>query len=229
MNPPLTDVEVRVLGALLEKARTTPDSYPLSLNALTNACNQASNREPVMALAETEVSAAVDALRRRSLVRAIVRSGAGVTKYQHLVDEALGLVNRQLAVLCVLMLRGPQTAGELRTRTQRLHDFDDVADVESALASLASREPEPLVVRLPRRPGQREERWAHTLAPLDERALAADAHADAASARGAPRAGGREVAADDERVRALESEVAQLRRELADLRAELASFRKQFE
>src|SRR5690242_5093103 len=102
MNPPLTDIEIRVLGALFEKARTTPDSYPLSLNALTTACNQTSNREPVMSLAETEVSAAVDALRKRQMVRAIVRSGAAVTKYAHLLDEALGLVNRQLAVLSVL-------------------------------------------------------------------------------------------------------------------------------
>ena len=137
MNPPLGDVEIRVLGALFEKARTTPDSYPLSLNAVTTACNQTSNRDPVMSLAETEVSAALDALRKRQLVRAIVRSGAAVTKYAHLMDEALGLVNRQLAVLTVLMLRGPQTAGELRTRAQRLHDFDDVADVESALDGLA--------------------------------------------------------------------------------------------
>src|SRR5688572_11535448 len=107
MLAPLSDVEIRVLGALLEKARTTPDNYPLSLNALTSACNQASNREPVTSLAETEVSATVDSLRKRQLVRAIVRSGAAVTKYMHLMDEALGLVNRQLAVLCVLMLRGP--------------------------------------------------------------------------------------------------------------------------
>jgi uncharacterized protein YceH (UPF0502 family) len=221
----LDDVQIRVLGALLEKARTTPDSYPLSLNALTNACNQTSNREPVMSLAETEVSAALDALRRRSLVRAIVRSGAGVTKYQHLVDEALGLVNRQLAVLCVLMLRGPQTAGELRTRTQRLHDYEDVADVESALTSLAAREPDPLVVKLPRRPGQREERWAHLLA-----GEAAARAAEAASIAAAPGSAERvPVAPADDRVAKLEADVAALRGELADLRGELASFRKQFE
>ncbi len=221
----LDDVQIRVLGALLEKARTTPDSYPLSLNALTNACTQTSNREPVMSLAETEVSAALDALRRRSLVRAIVRSGAGVTKYQHLVDEALGLVNRQLAVLCVLMLRGSQTAGELRTRTQRLHDYEDVADVESALTSLASREPDPLVVKLPRRPGQREERWAHLLA-----GEAAARAAEAASIAAAPASAERvPVAPADDRVAKLEADVAALRGELADLRGELASFRKQFE
>ena len=220
MNPPLSDVEIRVLGALLEKARTTPDSYPLTLNALMNACNQTSNREPVMSLSDIEVSAAVDALRKRSLIRAIVRSGGAVTKYMHLMDETLGLVNRQLALLCVLMLRGPQTTGELRTRTQRLHDFADVADVESALAGLASREPEPLVVMLPRRPGQREERWAHTLA--GEAAARAAGEAGPAEER-AP------VAAADDRVARLEAELAALRQELAELRGELATFRRQFE
>ena len=230
MLAPLGDVEIRVLGALLEKARTTPDSYPLSLNALTSACNQASNREPVMALSEIEVSAAVDALRKRSLVRAIVRSGGGVTKYQHVMDVALGLVNRQLAVLCVLMLRGPQTAGELRTRTQRLHEYEDVADVESALEGLASRE-EPLVVRLPRRPGQREERWAHLLAgeaaahAAEERATSA-ASAATAAAHGAS-AGG--AAPADDRVARLEGELEALRQEVAALRGELAAYRRQFE
>ena len=223
MHPPLGDVELRVLGALFEKARTTPDSYPLSLNALTNACNQTSNREPVMSLAETEVSATVDALRKRQLVRAIVRSGGGVTKYMHLMDESLGLVNRQLAVLSVLMLRGPQTAGELRTRTQRLHEFEDVADVESALEGLASRAPEPLVVRLPRRPGQREERWAHLLAGAAAAQAANDARPseERTPAAAAPPA--------DDRVARLESEVAALRQEMAELRGELAAFRKQFE
>ena len=220
MNPPLNDVEIRVLGALLEKARTTPDSYPLSLNAVTNACNQTSNREPVMSLAETEVSAALDALRKRSLVRAIVRSGAAVTKYAHLMDEALGLVNRQLAPLCVLMLRGPQTTGELRTRTQRLHDFEDVDEVEAALAGLASRQPEPLVVMLPRRPGQREERWAHLLA--GEAAASAAGDVAVAEERAA-------VTPADDRVARLEAELAALRQEFAALRDEMAAFRKQFE
>ena len=223
MTPPLTDVEIRVLGALLEKARTTPDSYPLSLNALTNACNQSSNREPVMSLAETEVSAALDALRRRSLARGIVRSGAAITKYLHVMDETLGLVNRQLAVLCVLMLRGPQTAGELRTRTQRLHDFEDVADVESALEGLAARDPEPLVLRLPRRPGQREERWAHLFA-------------GAAAAQAAGEAGPVDAVASvtaagpaDDVVARIDAELAALRQEVATLREEMAAFRRQFE
>lgn len=225
MHPPLSDVEIRVLGALYEKARTTPDGYPLSLNALTTACNQTSNRDPVMSLADTEVSAALDALRRRSLVRAIVRSGAAVTKYAHLMDEALGLVNRQLAVLGVLMLRGAQTAGELRTRAQRLHEFEDVADVESALEGLATREPEPLVVRLPRRPGQREERWAHLLAGEAAARAAADAMPAAEERAPAPAAS----AAADDRVARLEAELVALRQEVAALRGELAAFRKQFD
>ena len=217
-----------MLGALLEKARTTPDNYPLSLNALTAACNQSSNRDPVMALAETEVSAALDALRRRSLVRAIVRSGAGVTKYMHLMDDALGLVNRQLAVLCVLMLRGPQTAGELRTRTQRLHDFEDVPDVEAALEGLATHEPQPLVVRLPRRPGQREERWAHLLAGEAAARAAEATHAAAAAVAGGADERPHAAPAHD-RISSLETELAALRQELAALRAEFATFRKQFE
>lgn len=222
MHPPLSDVEVRVLGALYEKARTTPDGYPLTLNALTTACNQSSNREPVMALADTEVSAAVDALRKRSLVRAIVRSGAAATKYAHVMDEALGLVNRQLAVLSVLMLRGAQTAGELRTRTQRLHEYEDVADVEAALEGLADRA-EPLVTRLPRRPGQREERWAHLLAG-EESARASDAARERA-----PAAASAAAAPADDRVARLEGEVAQLRGEVAALRDQLEAFRRQFE
>jgi len=220
MLDPMNEFEVRVLGALLEKARTTPDNYPLSLNALTTACNQTSNREPVMSLAETEVSATVDALRKRQLVRAIVRSGAAVTKYMHLMDENMGLANRQLAVLCVLMLRGPQTVGELRTRTQRLHDFEDVADVESALEGLATRAPDALVVRLPRRPGQREERWAHL--------LSGEASAHAASEVAPTEERTRATEADD-RVPQLEAELAALRQEVAELRAEMAAFRRQFE
>ena len=220
MIAPLDPIEIRVLGALYEKARTTPDNYPLSLNALTNACNQASNREPVMALAETEVSAAVDRLRKRQMVRAIVHSGGRITKFQHLMDDALGLTNRQLAVLSVLMLRGVQTAGELRTRTQRLHEYEDVADVESALEGLASRAEGALVVRLPRRIGQREERWGQLLGGAVVEAPEGPPEAERPARAAAP---------DEGRIAALETELAALREELAELRGELAAFRKQFE
>ena len=219
MDAPLTDVEVRVLGALIEKEYTTPDNYPLSLNALTNACNQSSNRDPVMSLDESTVSATVHQLRGRGLVRPIIHSGGRVTKFEQRMDEALGLVRRQLAVLSVLMLRGPQTTGELRTRTQRSHDFADLEEVESTLDSLIDREP-PLITRLPRRAGQKELRYAHLLAGeisidvLDARDAAAE------STRAAP---------VSDRVAALEADVAALREEMAALREELAAFRRQFE
>ena len=216
MDSRLDDVEVRVLGSLIEKEHTTPDAYPLSLNALTAACNQTSNREPVMSLDEPTVSAAVHSLRGRSLVRAIVHSGGRVTKFRQLMDETMGLVTRQMAVLCVLMLRGSQTLGEIRTRTQRMHDFADLAELESTMEGLIDREP-PLVVRLPRRPGQKEARYAQLLAGD----VAIDAGDDIeVKTRPAP-AG--------DRVAALEEVVSMLRQEVADLRAELERFRRQFE
>ena len=219
MDAPLTDVEVRVLGSLIEKEYTTPDNYPLSLNALTAACNQSSNRDPVLSLDESEVSATVHQLRGRGLVRPIVHSGGRVTKYEQRMDEALGLVRRQLAVLCVLMLRGPQTTGELRTRTQRIHDFAELDEVESTLDGLIDREP-PLVVRLPRRAGQKEIRYAHR--------LAGEISMDALDARDAAAETTRAAPVSD-RVAALEADVAALREEMAALREELAAFRRQFE
>ncbi len=230
-DAPLGDVEVRVLGALIEKAHTTPDSYPLSLNALTNACNQSSNRDPIMSLDESAVSTAAHALRGRALVRPIIHSGGRVTKYAQRMDEALGLVRRQVAVLCVLMLRGPQTIAELRTRTQRLHDFADLDEVESTLGGLAERDP-PLVARLPRRTGQKEARYAHLLAGdvthdaagvLDDAPDDAPGHAE----RDLTGAAIRDVGPED--VTALRREVAELRQEVAALRGELAAFRTQFE
>ncbi|HYD51799.1 MAG TPA: DUF480 domain-containing protein [Gemmatimonadaceae bacterium] len=219
-SAPLIDIEVRVLGALIEKEHTTPDSYPLSLNALTAACNQTSNREPVMTLEEHVVSAAVAELRKRSLVRAIIHSGGRVTKYRQLMDETMGLVRRQLAVLSVLMLRGPQTVGELRTRTQRQHDFADLEEVESTLEGLIDRQP-PLVARLPRRTGQKEQRFAHLLAGEPSAEVL-----EAAEGREEPAVRGTPVA---ERVAALEEAVSALREEVAALRGELEGFRRQFE
>ena len=218
MQPPLTDVEARVVASLIEKEATTPDSYPLSLGALLAACNQTSNREPVMRLDEEAVAAATTALRRRSLLRAIQPAGSRVTKHQHLLADALSLDRRELALLAVLMLRGAQTAGELHVRTARLADFPDLAAVEATLDALIVREPEPLVARLPRRAGQREVRYAHLLsgepAPVEE---APAAPSPAATVR------------DDGRVTALEQAVAELRDELAVLRNELAEFRAQFQ
>jgi uncharacterized protein len=158
----LTDAEVRVLGSLIEKEITTPDYYPLSLNALLAACNQSSNRSPVLHLDEDAVARAADSLREKQLVHLVDRGESRVTKYRHVVYEAMGLGRPAIAVMCVLMLRGPQTIGEIRTRTNRLYDFSSLEEVEITLNSLMSGEA-PLIVRLPRQPGQKEVRYAHLL------------------------------------------------------------------
>jgi hypothetical protein len=214
-------VEARVLGSLMEKEVTTPDNYPLSLNALMAACNQTTSREPVMRLDEDAVVNAAVALRRRYLLRQIQPAGSRVTKYEHLLGQELQLGRPELAVLGVLMLRGPQTAGELYTRTERLHPFAGAAEVEAVLEALIARQPEPLAVRLPRRAGQKEARFAHLLSGEPS----ADALA-AAEERSAP---GRRAAPDDDRVAALERTVEELRAEVAALRSELDTFRAQFQ
>ncbi len=210
----LTDVEVRILGSLIEKESTTPDAYPLSLNALVNACNQSSNRDPVMELGEDAVRWAINNLRQHSLVRAIHRSDSRVMKYQHLMTDAMNLDAPALAVMCVLMLRGPQTAGEIKGRTGRLAEFASVADIEETLASLVARE---LVVQLAIRPGQKEARYAHR--------LSGDAVAEDRTTI-APRAV--RIPGGDERIAALEAMVEGLRGELADLRARFEEFTRQF-
>src|SRR2546426_12278137 len=158
----LNDVEVRVLGALIEKEITTPDYYPLSLNALMTACNQSSNRNPVVHFDEDTVARAADSLREKKLVHLIDRSESRVSKYRHVLYEAMNLSRPAIAVMCVLMLRGPQTIGEIRTRSARLYDFGSLDQVETTLNSLISSEPS-LVVRLPRQVGQKEVRYAHLL------------------------------------------------------------------
>lgn len=157
----LTPEEVRVLGALVEKQRTTPDQYPLSLNALRLACNQSTNRDPVVEFDEGSIRGALERLSRRRWVRLASGAGSRATKYRHLLDEALGLDDAEISVLTVLMLRGPQTPGELRARTERLHRFNGGDELREALDRLASRE---LVAGVGRRPGQKEERYAHLLA-----------------------------------------------------------------
>jgi uncharacterized protein YceH (UPF0502 family) len=153
-------VELRVLGCLIEKQRTTPDAYPLSLNGLRLACNQATNREPVVDYDEPTIRAALDRLSRRRWARLASGPGSRAVKYRHLLDEALGLSAAELSLLAVLMLRGPQTPGELRARTHRLHAFEDSAALDETLSALADRE---LVRRLERRPGQKEERYEQLL------------------------------------------------------------------
>ncbi|HKW48714.1 MAG TPA: YceH family protein [Gemmatimonadaceae bacterium] len=209
----LSDVEVRILGCLIEKEATTPDNYPLSLNALTNACNQLSNREPVMSLSEDQVKWAVNNLRQQSLVRAITPSDARVMKFQHLLTEKLDLDQPARAVLCVLMLRGPQTLGEIKTRTNRLAEFASLADVEAAVSELITRE---LAVEMARRAGQKETRYAHLLSgpPTD-----VPTEAPVAIAAAEPRR---------DRVAELEASLDELRRELAELRARFEEFTRQF-
>ena len=227
-------IELRVLGCLIEKQRTTPDAYPLSLNALRLACNQSTNRDPVMQLDEATIRDALQRLYRRRWTRL---AGAGrAAKYRHLLDEALGLGDDELALLAVLMLRGPQTPGELNQRAGRLHAFGSLAAVQDTLDRLVARE---LVARLERRPGQKEERFAQILGgsepPEPTAAPIAPGPADAAAAPDAVPAApgpGAEPAAwiqpgapvvDEARIERLEREVASLRAELDALRAELGA------
>ena len=221
MNPPLTDDEVRILGSLLEKEVTTPEYYPLSLNALLAACNQTTNRDPVMRLDEDRATHAIIALRRGGLLHQIQPVGSRVTKFQHLMAEELKLDTRQLAVLGVLMLRGPQTPGELHARTARLASYADIADLETVLESLIAREPQPLVARLPRRPGQKEVRYTHLLG-------GEPTQADTPELADEPALPTRRADVEDGRVAALERTVEALRAEVAAVRAELDAFRAQF-
>ena len=213
----LEPVEVRVIGSLIEKELSTPDNYPLSLNALTSACNQSSNRDPVMALEEGTVMQAIDTLRRQGLVRSIQAIGSRVPKYSHLLTEAGELTRAELAVLCVLALRGPQTQAEVRTRGARLMPGDDATALDTALEALITREPQPVVARLARRPGQKEPRYAHLLA-----GDVTESVDDAPVARSA-------TSSTTDRLAAVEELASELRNEVADLRAQLAEFRKQFE
>ena len=213
MDLSLAAAEVRVLGSLLEKEITTPEYYPLSLNALVNACNQKSNRDPVVHFDEETVERVLDVLREKGLLLNITGAGSRVPKYGHRLSEKLNLGRRELAVLCELMVRGPQTLGELRTRAERMHRFDDVAEVETVL----DRMPE-LVTKLPRRPGEKEARYAHLLSGPPDVAGASEEQAVESAA--APRS---------DRMATLEAEVAQLRQELEDLKQQFAGFEKQFE
>ena len=218
MNLVLNEVEARVLGALLEKEITTPDYYPLSLNALVNACNQKSNRDPVMNLDEDSVRNALRALHDNSLARSVSAADSRVTKYEHRLQEAFNFDRREASIFCELLLRGPQTPGELRSRAERMHHFDDLGEVQSALQRLMNREP-PLVKVLARQPGTKESRYIHLLSgDMDP--------ASSSGVREAPAVAGREYT---DKFSRLESEVAELRKDIADLKQQFAAFRKQFE
>ena len=224
----LTAAEARVIGCLIEKQITTPDQYPLSLNALTNACNQKSNRDPVLAMAETEVQQLVDTLVRKHVVMERSGFGSRVPKYQHCYcnTEFSGIkfTREELAIVCELLLRGPQTPGELRTRAARMGSFTDSADVEEAIEALANRAEGAVVQRLPRQPGRREARYAQLLTGEPSAELTAECTGE----HGIAPAGtaSREPAADGallHRVGQLENEVATLRSEVDALRSQLQS------
>jgi len=208
----LTAAEARVLGALVEKEITTPDYYPLSLNALGNACNQRSNREPLMNLDEDELRQALHGLERKQLAGRF-RSGDGrVTKYEHWLGEAFNLNRAETALLCVLLLRGPQTPGELRGRTERLHQFDEISDVLAGLQKLMEREP-PLAAMLPRQPGTKESRFAHLLSGPAESILLPASASPAEPPAPDP--------AYEERIAQLEAAVEELRQQVAGLRQKI--------
>jgi uncharacterized protein len=215
----LTEIETRVLGSMIEKDITTPDYYPLSLNALVNACNQKNNRDPVMTLDEAAVREALSMLQEKRLAGPASGADSRVTKFEHRLQEVFNFDRREIAVVCVLLLRGPQTPGELRSRTDRMYHFEALEDIVSTLDRLAQREP-PLARILPRQPGTKESRYTHLFSgePPEQPDVA----------RGpSPTSAGTYSAAD--RITALEEEVSRLREELADVQQHLATFRKQFE
>lgn len=218
MDEELDEVGVRVLGALMEKELTTPDNYPLTLKSLTAACNQTSSRDPVMDLDEATVSRSLEELQARSLARGIHRGDARVMRYRQEIGERVHLHPPERAVLSVLMLRGPQTPGEIKTRTARAFEFVDPSHVEVTLDSLAALST-PLVTALPRRPGQKEVRYAHLLAGPPADPVTEEEPTTVETPR-TTTAG---------RVDALEGEVGALREEVAELRAQFEEFRRQFE
>jgi hypothetical protein len=218
LNILLNAVEARVLGSLIEKDITTPDYYPLSLNALVNACNQKNNREPVMNFDEEAVRQALTTLQEKRLAGPTSSADSRVTKYDHRSQEVFNFTRAETAVFCVLLLRGPQTPGELRGRGERMHRFEHLDEVQSTLQRLMQREP-PLATVLSRQPGTKESRYAHLLCGDVEDSVVARAPSPASSS-------GTSAA---ERVERLENEVANLRQEIAGLKDQFASFRKQFE
>jgi uncharacterized protein YceH (UPF0502 family) len=216
--PLLTPNEIRVLGSLIEKQITTPEYYPLTLNALTLACNQKNNRNPVTSLSDAAVEQALDSLREKNLAYVFYGSTSRVPKYKHVADN-LHLSGAELAALTVLMLSGAQTVGEIRTRGTRLYEFSGLEEVEEALHSLSTKDSEPMVIKLPRQPGQKEARFAHLLAGEVDVEQLLEEPATRASRR----------ASESERMTALEERVATLSAEVENLGRQFAEFKKQFE
>ena len=221
MDALLNDVEARVLGALIEKAITTPDYYPLTLNALVAACNQKNNRYPLVSFGEKDVVRVLDTLRDKHLVWQVSAAGSRVFKYKHNLEGRFEWTEAQRGIMCELILRGPQTAGELRTHCERLYPLPEIPEVEAFLQGLVEYKDGPLVVKLPKEAGCREHRYAHLLCgevAVSEQALQPQPEAAALAVR-----------AENERLEALQGEVAALRQEMDDLRQMVGEFRKQFE
>ncbi len=217
----LNEVEIRVLGSLVEKQLTTPEYYPLTLNSLTAACNQKNNRNPVVSYDEQTVANALESLREKNLVYVFYGSTSRVPKYKHVMPEVMRLSPPQVAIMCVLMLRGSQTPGELRSNGSRLYEFSGLEEVEQTLNSLISNDEEPLAARLPRQPGQKEVRFAHLLSgeiDLESLARAADSASETPSRRGSV-----------ERIDKLEEQVEHLTKAIEELHHQFEAFRKQFE
>ena len=214
----LSDTETRVLGSLVEKQVTTPEYYPLTLNALTAACNQKNNRNPVTSYSEEQVAEALESLREKNLTYVFYGSTSRVPKYKHVVPEVLHLNDPEMAIMCVLMLRGAQTLGELRGNASRLYQFSGLEEVEQTLNLLGSRDPEPLVGRLPRHAGQKEVRFMHLL----NGDIAAEPIVDTPMPRRPPQP-------SSDRVSILEQEVASLKSQVEDLQEQFDTFKKQFE
>jgi uncharacterized protein YceH (UPF0502 family) len=217
----LSEIETRILGSLIEKQITTPEYYPLTLNSLTLACNQKNNRHPVTAYDETTVAEALETLREKNLVYVFYGSTSRVPKYKHVMPEVMHLSAAETAIMCVLMLRGTQTPGELRGNGSRLYSFTSLEEVEETLNALISREPEPLVVRLPRQPGQKEVRFAHLLSgEVDVAAIPETTpHPRAVASR----------RSDSDRVEKLEQEIERMNAEVLSLKQRFEEFKKQFE
>ena len=225
MDTILNEYELRVLGALVEKKITTPEYYPLTLNAIINACNQKSSRDPVVSYDESTVQRALNSLREKKFAYVFSGADARVAKYGHLFPEAMDLSHAETAVMCVLMLRGAQTPGELRTRSASLYSFESLVDVELALQSLADEDlrKHPLIVKLPRQPGTKESRYAHL--------LSGEVNIEQLPVVAAPRTASSSATTSlkEERITALEAEVVSLKQGLAELQQQFAAFKQQFE
>jgi uncharacterized protein YceH (UPF0502 family) len=215
METILSDIETRVLGSLIEKQVTTPEYYPLTLNALTLACNQKNNRNPVTSYSEAQVADGLESLREKNLTYVFYGSTSRVPKYKHVMPEVMHLSHSEMALMCVLMLRGAQTLGELRGNGSRLHEFASLEEVEETLNKLITRDPDPLVARLPRQPGQKDGRFAHLLSgEIDFEAFAESERAQTVSSS---------------RRSSLEQKVEELAAEVQKLKEQFEQFRKQFE